>query len=71
MQMPKEQRNALIRDGAHWFAEQRYKLDHPGCTEEDAKRFSSRHWREFVQQVIEWMALCDGVDEAEAAAPWN
>ena len=70
-EMPVHERNDLIRSGAHWFAEQRFKLDHPGCSAEEARAYSACHWREYVGQVIDLMALADTIDERDAAVPWN
>jgi len=70
-QMTPEERNRQIRFMAHGFSAERFKLDNPGCTEDQAWAHAERHWRGMVSAVIDFMAVSDCIDEAEEAAPWN
>jgi hypothetical protein len=55
---------------ARGFCAERYRLEHPGCSEEEAWRHAERHWRDFVDMAIDFMALDHALTEQEAA-PFN
>lgn len=48
-----------------------YQRKHPAASAEQAHRHAERFWRQYVPKAIDFMAITDAEDEAQAAAPWN
>jgi hypothetical protein len=70
--MPVQQRIALIKSGAHWFAEQTFLKDNPRATKEQAEQYAADQWRDFVGHAIDFLACSQALEEAEGEkAPWN
>lgn len=44
---------------------------HPASTEDEAWAWAERHWRRFVDQAIDALALMAAVEEAHQAAATN
>lgn len=60
----------VIETYARGFAADSYTQLHPGCTEAEAWHHSERHWRDFIDDAISFMAMTQVIEESEAA-PWN
>lgn len=59
-----------VEEAARGFAVEAYLREHPG-DRAGAREFAGRCWRQFVETALDFLALTVGMDEAEAAAPWN
>lgn len=71
IEMPKEKLKDMIRGGAYWFAKKIYLHRNPGATLREANEYARRFWRLHLDDAITCMAICDAVEERDAAAPWN
>jgi hypothetical protein len=61
----------LVRVHAEMFAFLRYTRTNPGHDEERAHAFVERHWRQFRDMALDYLAVRLALAEKEAAAPWN
>ena len=61
----------LVRIHAKMFAFLRYSRSNPGHAEDLAHVFAERHWRQFRDMALDYLAMSLAIAEQEAAAPWN
>jgi hypothetical protein len=61
----------MVRIHAMMFAFLRFSRTNPGHDEERAHAFAERHWRQFRDMALDYLALSFAIAERDAAAPWN
>jgi hypothetical protein len=65
-----EERRRHIKMLAHGFAAMKYQHKHLEATEDEAWDYAGQHWRQHLDTVFDFLAICQALDEADAA-PMN
>lgn len=70
-QLSRDEVRDLVRVHAKLFAFRRYSRTNPRHDEERAHAFAERHWCQFRDMALDYLAVSMAIAEQEAAAAWN